>query len=103
VTVQNHGPGAASSVTLSDVLPDATFVSATPSQGSCARAGKGRRDGTLTCDLGTLAASASASVALVVSPSKAGTITNVASVRSAQPDGNTANNTSTESTEVFGR
>ena len=103
VTVQNNGPAAATATTLTDVLPDATFVSATPSQGSCARAGKGRRDGTLTCDLGTLAPGGSATVSIVVSPSKAGTITNVASVRSGQPDGNAANNSSTESTTVVAR
>ena len=103
VTVGNGGPAAASSVTLTDVLPDATFVSATPSQGTCSRAGKGRRDGTLTCELGALASGGSATVAIVVSPSKAGTITNVASVRSSQPDGNGANNTSAESTTVVAR
>ena len=36
-------------------------MSAIPSQGSCARAGKGRRDGTLTCELGALASACTAS------------------------------------------
>jgi uncharacterized repeat protein (TIGR01451 family) len=103
VTVANHGPSTASSVTLTDVLPDATFVSAEPSQGTCARAGKGRRDGTLTCQLGTLVSGASATVAIVVSPSKAGTIANTASVRGSQPDSDPADNTSTESTTVLPR
>jgi uncharacterized repeat protein (TIGR01451 family) len=103
VTVQNSGPGGASSVTLTDVLPDASFVSATPSQGTCVRVGKGGRAGTLTCELGTIASGASANVSVVVSPSKAGTITNVASVRAAEPDGNRANNTATESTTVLPR
>jgi uncharacterized repeat protein (TIGR01451 family) len=100
VTVRNDGPGAASAVTLTDVLPDATFVSATPSQGTCARAGKGRRDGTLTCELGSIASGASATVSIVVSPSKAGTITNTASVQAAGPDPDRADNTSTETTTV---
>ena len=103
VTVTNNGPGAATSVRLTDRLPDVSFVSATPSQGACVRAGKGNRDGTLTCDLGTIAPGASATVSVVVSPSKAGTITNVASVRGAEPDGDQANNTSTESTTVLPR
>ena len=103
VTVRNDGPGAATGVTLTDVLPDAVFVSATPSQGTCVREGKGRRDGTLTCQLGTLASGATATVTIVVSPSREGTIANTASVRSAQPDSDPADNASTESTTVLPR
>jgi uncharacterized repeat protein (TIGR01451 family) len=103
VTIRNDGPAAAGSVTLTDVLPDAVFVSATPSQGTCTRAGKGRRDGTLTCDLGTIAAGAAGTVTIVVTPSKAGTISNTASVRASQPDPDPADNTSTESTTVLPR
>src|SRR5439155_15272399 len=37
VTVRNDGPAGATGVTLVDSLPDAAFVSATPTKGSCAR------------------------------------------------------------------
>jgi uncharacterized repeat protein (TIGR01451 family) len=66
VTVTNSGPATATGVTLVDQLPEAVFVSATASQGSCARSGKGRRDGTRTCDLGSLAPGATATVTIVL-------------------------------------
>jgi uncharacterized repeat protein (TIGR01451 family) len=105
ITVENQGPGAANDVTLTDQLPAETvFVSATASQGSCTRAGGGNRDGTLTCALGSLAAATSATVTIVVSPSRAGvTLTNTATVRANAPDPNLANNTRTETTTVLGK
>jgi uncharacterized repeat protein (TIGR01451 family) len=100
VTVDNLGPGQATDSTLVDNLPQATFVSASPSQGSCAHEGKAKSDGVLTCDLGTLEAGATATVSVVVSPPRDGTITNTATVRAAQPDTNTANNAASETTTV---
>jgi hypothetical protein len=87
-------------MTLVDRLPDVVFVSATPSQGTCAREGKGRRDGAVTCDLGTLAPSASATVTIVVSPSREGMISNTATVGANEPDGDRADNSVTETTTV---
>lgn len=89
IGVSNNGPGAATAVNLSDVLPlTVTVVSATPSQGSCSQAG-----GVLNCALGTLASGAGASVALVVTPTTPGvTLTNTVSVASAETDPNTTNN-----------
>jgi uncharacterized repeat protein (TIGR01451 family) len=102
VTVANHGPASATEVVLTDALPaDAVFVSASATQGSCTRGGKGRRDGTLSCDLGALAAGATASVTIVVEPARAGALTNTATVNAAQPDPNLANNSATETTTVF--
>jgi hypothetical protein len=101
--VQNSGPATATGVTLTDTLPVATFVSASPSQGSCVRGGKGKTDGTLTCSLGQLASGESATVLIVVSPSKAGSITNSAVVQSDQPDGNVTNNSATETTTVVSK
>jgi uncharacterized repeat protein (TIGR01451 family) len=103
VTVTNDGPATATGVTLVDRLPDAVFVSATSSQGTCVRQGKGRRDGDLVCDLGTLAPGASATVTIVVTPSRDGTITNTATVRANEPDADRADNTATETTTVVAR
>ena len=102
VTVQNGGPAAAQGVTLTDQLAvDAAFVSATPSQGTCARAGKGGREGDLVCAFGTIDPFHSATVTIVVKPSRAGiTLTNTASVRSGSPDPNAANNAATATTAV---
>ncbi|MEA2560175.1 MAG: hypothetical protein QOH06_1679 [Acidobacteriota bacterium] len=102
VTVTNGGPGPATQVVLTDTLPaEAAFVSATTAQGSCARGGKGKAGGALTCGLGSLAAGATASVTIVVQPPKAGTLTNTAAVSAAQPDPNRANNSAAETTTVF--
>jgi uncharacterized repeat protein (TIGR01451 family) len=95
LTVSNAGVDAAASVVVSDTLPaGATFVSATATQGSCAGAG------TLTCNLGGMAAGASATVSVIVTPQSAGTITNAASVTSSTPDHDTSNNSATQQTRV---
>ncbi|WP_306919512.1 hypothetical protein [Arthrobacter sp. V4I6] len=101
VTLQNHGPGGASGLSMTDTLPDAIFVSASSSQGSCQREGSGKSGGILTCDLGSLAASGTATVTIVVNPAKAGTISNTATARANQPDPDSANNTATETTTVI--
>jgi uncharacterized repeat protein (TIGR01451 family) len=101
LTVQNLGPGTARAVTVVDVLPaQATFVSAAATQGSCTRSGTSR-DGTLTCALGGVNASSSATITIVVTPSRAGaTLTNTASVRALSPDAAAGNNTATATTTV---
>jgi uncharacterized repeat protein (TIGR01451 family) len=103
VTVRNDGPAGATGVTLVDSLPDATFVSATPTKGSCVRDRKTGSGGTLACTIGTLAAGESARVTIVVTPSRGGTLTNTAVIRADQPDGDRADNTSTETTTVLPR
>jgi uncharacterized repeat protein (TIGR01451 family) len=61
ITATNGGPGSAASVVVTDTPdPDLEVVSAVPSQGSCSATAP------LRCDLGTLAAGASATVVVTV-------------------------------------
>jgi uncharacterized repeat protein (TIGR01451 family) len=101
VTVRNLGPAAARDVTTFDQLPaDAVFISATPTQGSCARG----RDGVLACALGTVNPFAAPTVTIVVSPSRSGaTLTNSATVRANSPDPDLANNRATATTTVVAK
>ncbi len=97
LTVYNNGPSAASYVALTNTLPDtgATFVSATPSQGSCEQSA-----GTVTCDLATLDNGSSATVAIVVEPTQTGWFENSAQVISASTDPDYSDNTASETTRV---
>jgi uncharacterized repeat protein (TIGR01451 family) len=94
LTVTNDGPSSATNVVVSDPVPAGTsFVSATPSQGSC--------DSTVSCNLGAVATGNNATVTIVVRANAAGTVTNTASV-SGPPDPDTSNNSATATTNVFG-
>jgi uncharacterized repeat protein (TIGR01451 family) len=95
IVVTNNG-SSADPASLTDLLPSGVrFVSATSTAGSCAQAGT-----TVTCELGTLSAGASATVTIVVKPMTVGTITNTAQVTGLQPDPDLNNNTDTETTTV---
>lgn len=97
VEVTNLGPDAAAGVTVSDVLPATVLLeSATATQGTCDGVG------TLVCTLGRLASGAIARVRIVVVPTKAGFITNTASVTSAADDSATGNNSAKVTTKVLG-
>jgi Domain of unknown function DUF11 len=96
VTVSNSGPDAASGATVLDQLPPSvTFVSVTPSQGTCGESGH-----IVTCDLGTLGGGAGATINIVVKPTMPGTITNTATVSASTPDPNGGNNSDSEATSV---
>jgi uncharacterized repeat protein (TIGR01451 family) len=96
LTITNNGPSEATGVTLADILPNSvTFGSATPSQGSCSKL-----DGTVTCSLGTLANGASLTVTIVVTPTQVGLITNAANVMGNEGDPDTADNLTTEYTNI---
>lgn len=87
ITVTNNGPSAATGVSLTDTLAAGLgFVSATPSQGTCSGTGP------ITCNIGTLAGGASATVSVVASAAATGSYANTASVTATQPDFNTGNN-----------
>ena len=90
IAVSNAGPNPALAVIVTDVLPaGTTFVSATPSQGTCSGTT------TVTCSLGTVAVSAAPTVTLVVQSPASGAFANTALVSSATQDPNSANNSST--------
>jgi len=99
IVVTNNGPGAASNVTLTDTLDElVTFVSATPSQGTCSA-----DTGTVSCDIGDLANGATATVTLVVTTPDVAEplqITNQVSVSGTEPDPVGTNNSATEQTTV---
>jgi uncharacterized repeat protein (TIGR01451 family) len=96
--VRNVGPDTATSVTVTDTLPVAnvTYVSSTTSQGTCSFASP-----TVTCSIGTLARSASATIRITTTAAAAGTPTNTASVTHPETDPNTLNNTSAVTTTIL--
>jgi uncharacterized repeat protein (TIGR01451 family) len=92
--VTNLGPGVATGVQVTDPLPPVTFVSAGSTQGSCGGTN------TVTCVVGTLAAGASATITIVVTPPAIGSVSNTASVTGDQPDPNQNNNSAAIATSV---
>jgi len=98
LTATNGGPSPATNVVVTDVLPAGLqFVSATPSQGSCTGTTN------VTCNLGTLANGASATVALsAMVTATSGTIANTASVSASGSDPGSGNNSSSAPALVVG-
>jgi uncharacterized repeat protein (TIGR01451 family) len=95
VTVTNNGPDPAEGVVVTDTLPGTvTFVSSTPSVGSCSGTA------TITCMLGTLADGATATIDIVVKPTQVGQISNTATVAATTTDPNLSNNTAVETTSI---
>ena len=96
LTVSNAGPSDATSVVATDTLPAGTSFVSSPD--GCVEGPVG----TVTCNLGTIAAGGMASADLVVAidPSVVGTITNNAAVSSATTDNNAANDTTSLDTTV---
>jgi uncharacterized repeat protein (TIGR01451 family) len=91
INVVNNGPGAANSVVVTDMLPAGmTFVSATPSQGSCSGTT------TVSCAVGELSNGGTATITLVLkTASTPTTVSNTATVTAAEVDLHPANNSST--------
>jgi uncharacterized repeat protein (TIGR01451 family) len=103
IAVQNLGPDPASGVKVTDQLPQGVdFVSASASQGQCAR--QGRR---VSCDLGTLNAptvdyGGPPTVTIAVIPRRTGTIVNTATVKGTGKDPVKGNDRAAVTTSVLG-
>ncbi len=98
LAVANAGPISATGVIVYDPLPaGTTFVSATPSQGTCSGTS------TVVCSLGTMINGGSATVVIVVAgPNPASPLSNTATVVSTTPDPVTGNNSSTTTMGLAG-
>jgi trimeric autotransporter adhesin len=96
-TIQNKSSNTATNVVLNDAIPNgATFVSSTPSQGTCVGSTIVR------CNLGSIAGGASATVSFVVTPLTAGTAADSANVTSVEPDSDSSDNSATASVVLTG-
>jgi uncharacterized repeat protein (TIGR01451 family) len=97
LSITNAGPSDAAAVTVVDTLPaGVAFVSSSPGPPTCVLSGA-----TLTCDLGVVTASGSASVAIETAVTAAGgTLVNTATVSSAAADPDPADNSASATTFV---
>ena len=97
IVVKNNGLLTADNVAMTDAFPaGASVVSATSTQGTCT--GGAIR----TCNIGTLANGASATITIVVTPVLTGTLTNTANVNASTPDPISSDNSATTNTTVNG-
>jgi uncharacterized repeat protein (TIGR01451 family) len=95
MVVTNNGPDTATGVTIADPMPAGnTFVSASPTQGSCTGGA------ILSCDLGTIAAGDTVTITLVTTPTVAGTVTNTVTVAGNETETDYSNNTASASVVV---
>jgi uncharacterized repeat protein (TIGR01451 family) len=96
LTVTNHGPDAATSITVTDALPpQVSFVSVATSAGSCS----GQQ--TVSCSIASLASQATATITITVHARFVAVFTNTATVSSADaPDPVSSNNSSSVEVEI---
>ena len=101
LSVVNDGPSSAQAVTVRDPLPaQFAFGSVGTTIGTCTQS-----SGTVTCDLGTMAIGAKATVTIVGTAhpgTPAVSFTNTATVSSTTPDPDPANNSSSFTSDFFG-
>ncbi len=97
ITVTNNGLLTADNVAMTDIFASGVnFVSSATSVGTCTGTT------TVSCNLGTMANGASATITIVVTPTQAGTLVNTANITSTTPDPITSDNAATTSTTVSG-
>ena len=101
IGVTNNGPRTATGVVAVDTLPyKAEFKSVTTTQGTCTKATKNDVT-TVTCNLGTMADAATATIKIVAKLRVTGPNTNTVTVSEAGPgDPDTTNNSSSVTTNV---
>jgi uncharacterized repeat protein (TIGR01451 family) len=99
MTVHSNGPAidATQPVVTDHVPAGATFVSATPSQGTCTGGA------TVSCSLGTLANGSDATVTLVLKTTAAGALANTAAESSPRPDVSLNDDQATATVAVKGK
>jgi uncharacterized repeat protein (TIGR01451 family) len=96
LTVQNAGPNTATAVQLTHQIGTGiTLSSATATVGTCAVNGA-----SVTCNLGDLAASATATITVQANAAAAGTVVSNTTLSSSTADPSTANNSASISTTV---
>jgi uncharacterized repeat protein (TIGR01451 family) len=97
ISVSNLGPDLATGILLTNTVPaGVTFVSASLSQGSVIRVADGR----VICNLGSLAAGASATASILTVPFVTGSLVNAVTVAGSEEDLNLANNSAQAKTSV---
>ena len=105
VTVTNNGPQTAHEVMLKNMLPrEAKFVSVTPTTGTCRK-----EDSAVFCAIDTLASSSTATVTIEVTPLEGQTpfppggliLSNVALIKSFEPDPTATNNSFVDEVTVM--
>ena len=96
ITVANLGPSNASNVAMEDTLPRGVrFLSAVTTHGTCSRVAR-----SITCVLGSIADTESATVTVTVRPRKCGPKTNVVRVTASESDPDLTNNSAQAITRV---
>jgi uncharacterized repeat protein (TIGR01451 family) len=95
ITIQNHGPSSVRNIRMTDTLPaDTQLAAVTNPKGSCSSTTK------VSCTINLLANGETAVITIVVIPTAAGNITNIAQV-SAFGDPNPSNNSTSVTTTVL--
>jgi uncharacterized repeat protein (TIGR01451 family) len=101
ITVTNSGPATATGVRLNDsVFGSVSFVSATPTQGTCSNVDLGSEQD-VGCNLGTMGNGATVTVSIVVTATFGGSIVSTATVSSNVSDPDGSDNGASETTNAL--